>query len=100
MTDIHGGGAKEICSKIEWKTTDVIHDRVFNRGAYFIYDRGYHPRKELIFSYKNQMNESVENQWSKHIESMKRDIECVFGLLKDFFSFFKESHFIAFPRGY
>ena len=56
-------------------------------GPYFICDGGYHTWDILIAPYKNQLEGSGMKKWSAHIESARKDIECVFGILKKRFHF-------------
>ena len=61
------------------------------KGAYFICDGGYHLWDTLIPPYKDQLEGSSMMEWSKHLESSRKDIECVFGILKKRFLFLKHS---------
>ena len=58
------------------------------KGVYFICDGGYHFWQTLIPPYKDQLEGSSMMEWSKHLESSRKDIECVFGILKKRFLFF------------
>ena len=59
------------------------------KGVYFICDRRYHFWPTLIPPYKDQLEGSSMMEWSKHLESSRKDIECVFGILKKRFLFLK-----------
>jgi hypothetical protein len=58
-------------------------------GAYLICDGGYHAWPCLMFPSKNGMPNSPEMRWSKNLESVRKDIEGVFGILKIRFRFLK-----------
>ena len=59
------------------------------RGVYLICDGGYHRWPCLISPYKNKVRGSPTMQWSANLESVRKDIECVFGILKARFKFLK-----------
>ena len=51
-----------------------------NVGAYFICDGGYHDWECLMPPNKHQVPGTDECAWSHHIESVRKDVECVFGI--------------------
>ena len=57
-------------------------------GAYIICDNGYHKWACLMEPSKNSSTQE-EFQWSEMVESMRKDIECFFGILKQIFSVLK-----------
>jgi hypothetical protein len=59
------------------------------RGVYLICDGGYHRWPCLISPYKNDVPGSPAMRWSKNLESVRKDIENVFGILKVRFNFLK-----------
>ena len=59
------------------------------RGVYLICNRGYHCWPCLISPYKNNVPGSPTMRWSKNLESVRKDIENVFGILKVRFKFLK-----------
>ena len=60
------------------------------KGAYFISDGGYHRWPCLISNpFKHQPEGTDLEVWSQNIESVWKDIECVFGILKKRFLFLK-----------
>ena len=75
--------------KIKWRSFDRSGGVRENQGGYFICDGGYHNWECLIPPYKHQIEGSEEAEWSHHIESMRKDVECVFGILKKRFMFLK-----------
>ena len=47
-----------------------------------ICDGGYHKWQELIPPYKNQVDGTDQKRWSKWVESLRKDVECSFGIMK------------------
>ena len=76
-------------SKVRWSSFDEDGSCSENEGAYFICDGGYHNWECMIAPFKHQMDGTDEFLWSKHVESMRKDVECVFGILKKRFLFLK-----------
>jgi hypothetical protein len=58
-------------------------------GLFFICDGGYCRWNILMPPYKHQIEGTAEANWSHHIESIRKDVECTFGILKKRFSFLK-----------
>jgi hypothetical protein len=58
-------------------------------GVYLICDGGYHTWPCLVSPSKNGMPGTPEMRWSKNLESVRKDIEGVFGILKVRFRFLK-----------
>ena len=54
-----------------------------------ICDGGYHDWPCLACPYKHQVPGSSMEAWSKNVESVRKDIECIFGILKKRFLFLK-----------
>ena len=67
---------------MEWKCLNWEKQWVEETGWYFICDGGYHYWKEMIAPYKHQISGSRLEQWSKNLESIRKDAECTFGILK------------------
>ncbi len=82
----------------ELKNNPIYCDRVYqtlaedgtneNKGLYFITDGGYHYWRELICPWKHSHLKMVHS-WSKRLESVRKDVECVFGRLKGRFRILK-----------
>lgn len=51
-------------------------------GPYLICDNGYHKWKCLICSFKHCYGDEPTEIWSKMVESLRKDVECTFGILK------------------
>ena len=85
-----------------WKTLYVDDDGIekekIHFGYYYICDGGYHLWETLIPPYKHQIDGSDEMNWSHNIESVRKDIECVFGILKKRFLFLKNPIRIHHPE--
>jgi len=60
-----------------------------HRGAYMICDGGYKEWVSLMPPYKHQLPGTALERWSKNVESVRKDVECVFGILKTRFLFLK-----------
>ena len=52
------------------------------RGAYLICDNGYHRWPSSISPYANADSASLEGYFSTNLESVRKDVECTFGILK------------------
>ena len=52
------------------------------RGAYLICDNGYHRWPISISPYANADCASLEGYFSTNLESIRKDVECTFGILK------------------
>ena len=52
------------------------------KGCFFIVDNGYLPWPTLIEPSKTSRSDG-ESSWSKLIESLRKDVECFFGILKE-----------------
>jgi hypothetical protein len=58
---------------------------------YLICDGGYPKRPLLICPFKDQLEGSDMHFCSKHIESLRKDVECTFGILKRRFMILKHA---------
>jgi hypothetical protein len=76
-----------------------INETVFKfKGAYFISDGGYHCCPCLVNPFKHQPEGTGLEVWSQNIKSVRKDIECVFGILKKGFLFLKHPIRIHIPH--
>jgi Plant transposon protein len=75
------------------KSWEVVNDADGNRkvfyGSYFLCDGGYHRWPCLVFPVKTGLAASPARKWAAMIESVRKDIEGVFGHLKSRYSFLK-----------
>mmetsp|Transcript_11517 Transcript_11517/g.21528 ORF Transcript_11517/g.21528 Transcript_11517/m.21528 type:complete len:181 (+) Transcript_11517:298-840(+) len=60
-----------------------------HHGAYLICDGGYNEWACLMPPYKHQLPGSGLERWPKNVESVRKDVECVFGILKKRFLLLK-----------
>jgi hypothetical protein len=78
-------------SNLNWTWTDdnaAIHQE---KGMFLICDGGYHLWKMLICPFKDQPDGTSETKWSGLIESLRKDVECLFGILKKRFMILKHA---------
>ena len=75
--------------KVKWQSYNRSGEIQQDQGAYYICDGGYHEWQCLIPPYKHQLSGTDEATWSKHVELTRKDVECVFGILKKRFLFLK-----------
>lgn len=73
----------------EWFLLNSDGMRMQQKGLYLICDGGYHRWPTLIPPYKHQLEGTVQASWSKHIESIRKDVECTFGILKKRYAILK-----------
>ena len=66
----------------EWYSVDRDGKRVKHYGVWLLCDGGYHKWKCLANPFKFFLNLAEARRWSKAVESARKDIECVFGILK------------------
>ena len=76
-----------------WHTIGPNGKRTFF-GAYLICDRGYHAWPCLMSPSNMGLPNSPEMRWTKNLESVRKDIEGVFGILKIRFRFLKNFNFL------
>ena len=72
-----------------WQLLQSNGDLMVQKGLYLICDGGYHQWQTLIPPYKHQIEGTAQYGWSKHVESLRKDVECTFGILKKRFSILK-----------
>jgi hypothetical protein len=70
-------------SDAEWKYFDEQGNIVTEKGAYLICNNGYLQWPTLICPFRrSEGNTPLESCFSTNIESMRKDVECCFGILK------------------
>jgi hypothetical protein len=69
-------------SNVEWTLFNVNGEREVSSGVYFICDGGYIRWPELICPYKHEPVSSRKGYFSSKVESVQKDAECVFGIVK------------------
>jgi hypothetical protein len=60
-------------------------------GMFCICDSGYHYWPCLVCPFKDRIDESSEKKWSALLNSLRKDVECVFGILKMRFQILKHA---------
>lgn len=81
VTKIHQG---ELYADIPYNLVDNEGNIKEEKGLYLIVDGGYHKWKCLQCPFKHT-SKSAEALWSRWVESVRKDVECTFGILKDRF---------------
>lgn len=87
-----------IINRMQWKSLGADGTEKIHRGGYFICDGGYHKWACLMPPYKHQLPGSALEKWSKNVESVRKDVECVFGILKKHFLFLKHPIRLRLPE--
>ena len=78
-----------ILRRVEWRRLKSDGAVVMEQGAYMVSDGGYHEWACLACPYKHQLEGTDEFKWSKNVESVRKDVECVFGIMKKRFLILK-----------
>ena len=84
MADLRDGSFDELidfCLRRMKKGSDSDEEEVTIKGAYVIVDNGYLRWPTTIPPMKNTCNRS-ELRFSQWLESLRKDVECTFGILK------------------
>ena len=63
-------------------------------GAYLICDNGYKDLPTLQRPIRHALPGSIDQAWVDHVESMRKDVECTFGVNKKMFAILKHGIFI------
>ena len=69
-----------------------------HRGLYYLCDGGYSPYTYLMPPFKDQLETSVYFGWSEHVESLQKDVDCTFGVLKKRFMILKDPICLSCPK--
>ena len=85
VCDIH---EKKIYADNEFVLHDQFGVPATYRGLYLICDGGYHKWRTLICPFKHCAGNKPKEIWSKMLESLRKDVECTFGILKGRFNLF------------
>ena len=86
MSLLHGNGWLNSKS---WETKDRKGRTKVTKGLYLICDGGYHRWPCLMFPVKSGAPDSPLAKWGGMMESVRKDIEGVFGILKKRFQYLK-----------
>ena len=69
----------------EQEVFDAKGEKKLLKGAYMINDNGYHKWSTMMEPSKTSKSDN-ELSWSEMLESLRKDVECVFGILKQMFA--------------
>jgi hypothetical protein len=78
-------------SQYTWIREQTDGPPVTETGLYLICDGGYPKRPLLICPFKDQQEGTDMHAWSSHVESLRKDVECTFGILKKRFMILKHA---------
>lgn len=67
---------------VQWSYFDLEGNVKSSRGIYLICDGGYLRWKTLICPYQNAHCGSRQGYFSSNLETVRKDVECTFGILK------------------
>ena len=67
---------------VEWHLYDVDGNVVTCKGVYLICDGGYLRWKTLVCPFPSESHSSRNGYFSDNLESVRKDVECTFGILK------------------
>ncbi len=67
---------------VEWYYFNLLGEVQSSRGIYLICDNGYHRWPTLICPFKGESIASRNGFFSTNLESVRKDVECPFGILK------------------
>lgn len=68
-------------SSVEWEYLDVLGAKHTRKGAYLLSDNGYTRTPTLVMPVKFDPDLELK-RWSEMCESLRKDVECTFGILK------------------
>ena len=71
---------EEWYSRVTWKYFDKDGNECEAKGVYFICDGGYLRWPTLISPFKHADKSSLHGYFSTNLESVRKDVECVFGI--------------------
>lgn len=77
-----------------WSYRDQEGIHCHERGLFFICYGGYNKWKILMPPFKNQIDGTDAQLRSKHVESLRKDVECTFGILKKRFAIMKNKFWL------
>jgi Plant transposon protein len=75
---------RQIYENVTYKIIDVLGETKTVTGVYVIFDGGYMKDSFLTDPYTLRSSRSV-TYWSEWLESLRRDVECLFGIMKSRF---------------
>lgn len=69
-------------TEVEWSYFDLDGNELQSTGVYLICDGGYLRWRTLICPYQHAHKASRHGYFSSNLESVRKDVECTFGILK------------------
>jgi len=82
---------KDVYNSVHWSYLDENGDVKEQTGAYLICDNGYLQWPTTICPYmRSETNTAMESCFSANLESVRKDVECVFGILKERWSYLQQ----------
>ena len=74
----------EMYSENEYELFDINGNIAKEKGLYLLSDNGYHPWRCLQYPNRTKSNTDIllHHDWSCRLESIRKDVECFFGILK------------------
>eukprot|EP00956_Cyclotella_meneghiniana_P005219 scaffold6502_cov38-Cyclotella_meneghiniana.AAC.6 len=73
---------KEWYQEVEWSYFDIEGNELWSKGVYLICDGGYLRWRSLICPFQHCRNGTRQGYFSSNLESVRKDVECTFGILK------------------
>lgn len=73
---------REWYQEVEWEHFDIDGGVHKSKGVYLICDGGYLRWRTLICPYQYEHHGTRKGYFSQHLESVRKDVECTFGILK------------------
>ena len=81
--DVGVGSIAGVYSNVAWNYFDEYGKVINENGAYLICDNGYLQWPTLICPFmRSEGNTPLESCFSANLESVRKDVECCFGILK------------------
>ena len=77
-------------NSLSWESNDQNGNVQVTKGHYLICDGGYHRWPCVMFPVKSGAVGSPLSKWSSMMESIRKDVECAFGSLKQRFYYLKK----------
>ena len=71
-----------IFTKQEFDLFDTAGNRMRERGVYMLADGGYRGWRTTVHAFTNTLPESWNAKWTRMHESLRKKVECAFGILK------------------
>eukprot|EP00956_Cyclotella_meneghiniana_P035135 scaffold111769_cov64-Cyclotella_meneghiniana.AAC.2 len=73
---------KEWYNEVDWSYFDLEGNEMWEKGVYLICDGGYLRWRTLLCPFQHSFNGTRQGYYSANLESVRKDVECTFGILK------------------